>query len=107
MKVADTRLPSRRPRLKVRSAYLGLFWISLAILLVSGFDAQERARKFELEDASPDFWKLVSRDAKLETVASGFGFTEGPVWDPSGFVYVSDETLNKIFRVYPDGRKES
>jgi gluconolactonase len=29
------------------------------------------------------------------------------VWDPAGFLYVSDETLNKIFRVYPDGRKET
>jgi gluconolactonase len=28
------------------------------------------------------------------------------MWDPAGFVYVSDETINKIFRVYPDGRKE-
>jgi gluconolactonase len=34
------------------------------------------------------------------------GFTEGPVWDPAGFVYVSDEVINKIFRIYPDGRKE-
>jgi gluconolactonase len=33
------------------------------------------------------------------------GFTEGPVWDPAGFVYVSDEVLNKIFRIYPDGHK--
>jgi gluconolactonase len=69
--------------------------------------AQEPPRKFELQGMSPEFWKLVKRDAKLQTVASGFGFTEGPVWDASGFVYVSDETLNKIFRVYPDGRKES
>jgi len=28
------------------------------------------------------------------------------MWDPAGFLYVSDETINKIFRVYPDGRKE-
>jgi gluconolactonase len=48
----------------------------------------------------------VDRDAKLETVATGFGFTEGPVWDPAGFLYVSDETINKIFRVYPNGKKE-
>ncbi len=40
-------------------------------------------------------------------MASGFGFTEGPVWDRAGFLYVSDETENKIFRVYPDGRKEA
>ena len=63
-------------------------------------------REFELRAESPAFWKLVSRDAKLETVASGFGFTEGPVWDRSGFLYVSDEEINKIFRVYPDGHKE-
>jgi len=29
------------------------------------------------------------------------------VWDPAGFLYVSDEEINKIFRVYvSDGRKE-
>jgi gluconolactonase len=63
-------------------------------------------RGFELSAESPAFWKLVQRDAKLETVASGFGFTEGPVWDKAGFVYVSDEEINKIYRVYPDGHKE-
>jgi len=78
----------------------------LALLFVTASHGQG-PRKFELEGASPEFWRLVARDARLDTVASGFGFTEGPVWDPSGFVYASDETLNKIFRVYPDGRKES
>src|ERR1051326_8272913 len=69
--------------------------------------AQKPARKFELEAISPKFWNLISRDAKLETVASGFGFTEGPVWDKAGFLYVSDEEINKIFSVYvKDGRKE-
>ena len=34
------------------------------------------------------------------------GFTEGPVWDPDGFVHVRDEVANKIFRVYLDGRRE-
>jgi gluconolactonase len=63
-------------------------------------------REFKLEAESPVFWKLIPKNAKLETVATGFGFTEGPVWDKSGFVYVSDEEINKIFRVYPDGHKE-
>jgi gluconolactonase len=67
--------------------------------------AQEK-RSFMLEPLSPKFAELIGIDAKLETVATGFGFTEGPMWDPAGFVYVSDETLNKIFRVYPDGKKE-
>jgi gluconolactonase len=63
-------------------------------------------RQFGLEAESPDFWKLVDHDAKLNTVASGFGFTEGPVWDESGFLYVSDETINKIYRLHTDGKKE-
>ncbi len=61
---------------------------------------------FKLEPLSPKFTDLIASDAKLETVAAGFGFTEGPMWDPAGFLYVSDETINKIFRVYPDGKKE-
>lgn len=66
----------------------------------------QASRTFGLEAASPAFWNLIDRDAKLETLATGFGFTEGPMWDPAGFLYVSDEEINKIFRVYPDGRKE-
>ena len=63
-------------------------------------------QEFQLQAESPHFWNLVDHDARLGVVAAGFGFTEGPVWDPRGFLYVSDETLNKIFRVYPNGKKE-
>jgi gluconolactonase len=63
-------------------------------------------RQFRLRAESPEFWKLIPKDAKLEVLATGLGFTEGPVWDPHGFLYVSDEELNKIFRIYPDGHKE-
>jgi gluconolactonase len=63
-------------------------------------------REFQLEALSPQFWKLVSHGAKLTAVGTGFGFTEGPMWDPAGFLYVSDETLNKIYKLYPDGKKE-
>jgi gluconolactonase len=56
-------------------------------------------RTFSLEAVEPGFWKLFDRNAKLTKIAGGFGFTEGPVWDPSGFLWVSDETLNKIFQV--------
>jgi gluconolactonase len=70
-------------------------------------NAQQAPRKFELQPISAKFSTLIPQDAKLETVATGFGFTEGPVWDRSGFLFVSDEEQNKIFRVYlSDGRKE-
>jgi gluconolactonase len=63
-------------------------------------------RTFKLTEESPKFWKLFDHEAKLSRVAGDFGFTEGPVWDPAGFVYVSDEVQNKIYRVFMDGRKE-
>ena len=64
-------------------------------------------REFQLKAQSPQFWKLIDRAAQLETMGTGFGFTEGPVWDPAGFVYVSDEEKNAIFRLYRGGRRES
>ena len=77
-----------------------------ASLLLS-FQGTRAPRKFELVALAPQFWNLIDRDAKLTTVADQFGFTEGPVWDPAGLLYVSDESLNKIFRVYLDGRRET
>ena len=69
--------------------------------------AQKNPRKYELQPISPKFSTPIPPNAKLETVATGFGFTEGPVWDPAGFLYVSDEEVNNIFRVHlKDGRKE-
>ena len=62
----------------------------------AGFRAGSRPpRDFALQAESPQFWDLVDHNAKLNTVATGFGFTEGPVWDEAGFLYVSDETINK------------
>ena len=70
------------------------------------FGADQTARTFKLTAESPIFWKLLDRDAKLTRVAGDFGFTEGPVWDDAGFLYVSDEEKNRIYRVFMDGRKE-
>ena len=75
--------------------------VSLALNL-----SAQKGRDFKLEPLSPKFFELVGADAKLETVATGFGFTEGPMWDAAGFLYVSDETINKIFRVNANGKKE-
>lgn len=90
--------------MKIGHAFVGC---SLTILLLAASAlGQTPARAFSLDAHSRAFWDLIDRNAKLETVAGGFGFTEGPMWDPAGFLYVSDETINKIFRVYPNGKKE-
>jgi len=78
----------------------------LLALAASKSLAQKPQAQFQLQAISPKFWELLDHNAKLAQVGTGFGFTEGPVWDEAGFLYVSDETLNKIYRLYPDGRKE-
>ena len=78
----------------------------LAVVFAAAIVPAQKTQSFKLESLSPKFLGLISSNAKLETVATGFGFTEGPMWDPAGFLYVSDETINRIFRVYPNGKKE-
>jgi gluconolactonase len=87
-----------------RSSVAVLF--GFTFLATLGARPQAPKRDFQLQADSADFWTLFDRDSKLSTAASGFGFTEGPVWDPQGFVIVSDEVTNKIFHLYMDGRKE-
>ena len=81
---------------------------TLAIsVVVLGFSKAPAARSdFQLQALSPQFWKLIDRGAKMTVVATGFKFTEGPVWDPAGFLYMSDEAGDEIYRLYPDGKKE-
>jgi gluconolactonase len=78
----------------------------LAILASSVLAAPRSPREFKLQAESLQFWTVIDPNAKLGVVGTGFGFTEGPMWDEAGFLYVSDETINKIFRLYPDGKKE-
>jgi gluconolactonase len=80
---------------------------SMLAIGASGVLATPRSpREFRLQADLPQFWDVVDANAKLGVVGTGFGFTEGPVWDEAGFLYVSDETINKIFRLRPDGKKE-
>jgi gluconolactonase len=89
--------------MKLRNTILLRLTTVFCLLLTA---SAQNPRSFELQPLSPKFWDLVDPQAKLQTVATGFGFTEGPMWDAAGFLYVSDETINKIFRVYRDGKKE-
>ena len=81
--------------------------LSFVVFLHGCAQEKKTPPSFALRAETPEFWGLIAPNAKLETFATGFDFTEGPVWDPAGFLYVSDETRNKIFRVYPDGHKET
>jgi gluconolactonase len=89
--------------MKLRVAF---FLAGLVVVYAALIVPAQKPQSLKLEPLSPNFPEIIGSDAKLETVATGFGFTEGPMWDPAGFLYVSDEKINKIFRVYPSGKKE-
>jgi gluconolactonase len=80
--------------------------LCLLAVPVMGQPAPRPDGPFELQALRPEFWKIFDKDAKLKTMASGLGFAEGPVWDPAGFVWVSDEEKNQIVKVYVDGHVE-
>jgi gluconolactonase len=50
----------------------------------------------------PRFERLVPKDAKLEKIAGGFTWVEGPVWHkPGGYLLFSDIPANAIYRWKP------
>ena len=74
--------------------------VVLFLLLTSlGATGQENGAVVRLDSALD---AIVARDAKVERVATGFGFTEGPVWvRKGGFLIFSDIPANVIHRLNP------
>ena len=57
------------------------------------------AADFEIKNET-EFKKIIPADAKLEKLAGGFKFTEGPVWIPKegGYLIFSDIPANHLKR---------
>src|SRR2546430_12506310 len=53
-----------------------------------------------IERKDPRFDKLIPKDAKLEALAGGYAWTEGPVWvnKDGGYLLFSDIPNNSIFK---------
>src|SRR5213592_4248883 len=47
---------------------------------------------------------LIPPEAKIEKIATGFKFTEGPLWKPSGVLWFSDVIGNVVRQWSPDGK---
>lgn len=60
------------------------------------------ARDSHIEATTPAIFELIDEHARVERVAAGFGFTEGPVWHPQGgYLLFSDIPASKRFRYSP------
>ena len=81
-------------------------WLRTATL---DFYTAERAAvaqqvEFTVERAHAGVDAVVPADARLERVAGGFEFTEGPVWTRDGALLFSSPNTNVIYRWTPAGQ---
>jgi gluconolactonase len=82
-------------------------WVRSATLDFYGADAAAVAVASEgrIERKDPALDAVIPADAKLEKLAGGFQFVEGPVWVPGGnYLLFSDPNANNIYRWTPDGQ---
>jgi len=101
---------SARPGQKIQLAIFGangplsdpppnFIWVRSATLdfyksgATSGADVPLKITRID-----PALDAIVPNDAKLEKLAEGFLFTEGPVWMPDGYLLFSDPNNNTIYR---------
>ncbi|MGD1875531.1 MAG: SMP-30/gluconolactonase/LRE family protein [Mastigocoleus sp.] len=47
---------------------------------------------------------IIDSNAKLEKISDGFKFTEGPVWNPSGFLLFSDIPADTLYKWTTNGK---
>lgn len=82
-------------------------WIRSATLDLYAPGRWNKARevKLEVERKDPALSAILPEHPRLEKLAEGFGFTEGPVWVPEGEGYLlfSDPNNNLVYRLSPDG----
>lgn len=83
---------------RVLVALLGLG--CLAVLIKADHNEESRAA-LKLEKLSPALDSLVSPGAKLEKLATGFKWTEGPVWISSGYLLFAEIPSNSIRKWSP------
>ncbi|MCI0533955.1 MAG: SMP-30/gluconolactonase/LRE family protein, partial [Verrucomicrobiales bacterium] len=82
-------------------------WVRSATLdfYTSGKLSKAREAKLEVDRKNSALDDILPTNAKLEKLADGFAFTEGPVWVPDGEGYLlfSDPNNNVIYRMTADG----
>jgi gluconolactonase len=86
-------------------AVIFIMTIANAVILASAGAAEPAFLTIgNIDSMSDEFGKIVPRDAKIEVLASGFTWTEGPVWvggDDDGHLLFCDIPRNMIFKWHP------
>lgn len=81
-----------------------------AVLMIAGPLGRLSAQTTlgSIERLAPEMDRLLPADAKIEILASGFTWTEGPVWvgGKNGYLLFSDIPRNTIFKYSPSASQE-
>ncbi len=56
----------------------------------------------EVIKIDPSLDEIIAPGTKLEKLATGFQFTEGPSWHPDGYLVFSDPNTNVIYSYHPE-----
>jgi gluconolactonase len=82
-------------------------WVRSATLdfYAAGKLSKAREVKLEVDRKDPALDNILPTNPRLEKLADGFTFTEGPVWvsDGDGYLLFSDPNNNVIYWMTPDG----
>jgi gluconolactonase len=80
-------------------------WLALAVnVKASAQEKSERPTLGTIERLDPRFDRLVPAGARVERIAEGFDWSEGPVWDKKhGRLLFSDVPTNTVFQ-WQDGK---
>jgi gluconolactonase len=66
--------------------------------------ANSNASRAQVERLDPALDEIVPADAQLETLASGFKWTEGPIWIRAGYLLFAEIPSNSIRKLGSDGQ---
>jgi gluconolactonase len=62
------------------------------------------AGEMSVERLDPELDKLIPADAKIEVLAKGFGWSEGPVWDAKTGELLFSDVPNNVIHAWKDGK---
>jgi gluconolactonase len=71
------------------------------------FDTAKRCQAGDIERVDARFDAIVAADARLECLADGFAWVEGPVWsERDGVLFFTDIPANAVYRLHPGQKAE-
>ena len=104
-KFAPLSLPARLRRV---GRAIGMMCLGLPVASAQPASTDTSAQPFSITRSDPSLDALIAPNAKLATVAAGFGFIDGPVWiagrdGAEGYLLASSIIDNVIYKVTAAG----